>query len=596
MNLLPADLKALATGVAYPAALVTLKASQFRKHALLLRAIMDAARRDFPDEYVTSGYETSYDLLASVQATDTAQVAFVLAHPQVGSWAHSCFRLLLEAAADREQVHTELGQLGCVAAAAAIRASLRFEVTVPVQQGAVLLPTLGQAVFGTDGVAAIRHDERGLALTSGPTTVVPPADHRQDGPGWLGLRKITAESAGIRLELDVDDLGPHRACGPQPVSPRLFKDAFEYWREQVRGAWPLLVSVDPDRAACVSQVLASLVPQAEGYSENSTSRDAYGAVQLTEPNYSAYLAETLVHESQHSMLNAVLDLCSLYEDGGGLYYSPARDDPRPIHGLLHATYAFFGIADFWRRHRHACDDRSQEYAHFQFASGRAQVLCSTGSLLESGSLTAEGEAFVAGMRATAQEWAAEEVADLPVAWAEAAALDHRIVWRLNNLRNDPCDVAMLAKAWINSEPVPLPISDLKPDVEPLAGTIPKHIRTRLRYLRLLSPESFERVCSGLEPVPDTTVGVGTADLAYLSGDHTTAACLYAKHIAGGADEAADWAGLALALRECGEDADLLVTEPQLVRAVYNAVSDLQGQRPNPRPLAHWLRSEVDDVP
>ncbi|MER6123022.1 HEXXH motif domain-containing protein [Streptomyces sp. NPDC001795] len=596
MSLLPADLKAFATGVADPTALVTLKTSQLRKHALLLRAIMDAARRNFPDEYVTSGYETSYDLLASVQATDTAQVTFVLAHPQVGSWAHACFRLFLEPAVDREQVRTALGQLGCVAAAAAIRASLGFEVTVPVQQGAVLLPTLGQAVFGADGVAVIRHDERGLALTSGTTTVVPPADHREDGPGWLGLRRITAESAGIRLELDLDDLGPHRACGTRAVSPRLSEDAFKHWRDQVREAWTLLVSVAPDGAACVAQVLASLVPQAEGYSESTTSRDAYGAVQLTEPSYNAYLAETLVHESQHSILNAVLDLCPLYEDGGGLYYSPPRDDPRPLHGLLHATYAFFGIADFWRRHRHACDDRSPEYAQFQFASGRAQVLRSTGSLLESGSLTAEGEAFVAGMRATAQEWAAEEVADLPLAWAEAAALDHQIVWRLNNLRHDPGDVAALAKAWIDAERVPLPISDLKPVVVPLADAAPKHIRSQLRYLRLLSPESFERVCSGLEPIPNTTAGVDNADLAYLRGDHTTAARLYAEHIAGGADEATDWAGLALALRECGEDADLLVTEPQLVRAVYNAVSDLQEHRPNPRALAHWLRSEVNNVP
>ena len=48
------------------------------------------------------------------------------------------------------------------------------------------------------------------------------------------------------------------------------------------------------------------------------------------------LAAALVHEVQHSKLNAVIDIVPLVRPGVGhrRYYAPWRDDPRPPAGLL----------------------------------------------------------------------------------------------------------------------------------------------------------------------------------------------------------------------------------------------------------------------
>ncbi|MCG5213823.1 HEXXH motif domain-containing protein [Streptosporangium sp. KLBMP 9127] len=590
MILTPADLEALATGDDEPAMVATFRAGQFGKHALFLRAIMDSAQQVFPDAYTASGYEGAYDLLASVQAVQPEQVAAVLGHPHTGSWAHACLRLAQDPGADPEQVRVVLGELGGVAAAAAIRAGVEFETVVPLRRNAVLLPTLGQAVFPADGSVTIRDEGRGPSLTMGDTTVVLPADHREDGPGWLGLREITAESAGVRLRVDLDDLGPYRAiCSG--VSARLDADGFGRWSDRVRDAWMLLVAVTPGRAASIAEVLATLVPQAEGEAESATSRDAFGSIQLTE-NDAATFAEALVHESQHSKLNALLDLCPLYEEGGGLHYSPARDDARPLHGLLHATYAYLGIADFWRRHRHVHDGESRANAHVRFAMAREQTLIGTHALLETDALNADGTALVAGMDATARGWVAEEVPGTYAAWAEAAILDHRLLWRLNNLHYHPDDLMVLAKAWITGEHAHRGAGGPEPVVRQFTGARPSHIRLRLRYAQLLSAQSAERFYADLEA--EMAADVTDADLAHLRGDHATAARLYAERIAAGSDEAMHWAGLALALHGGGESG-AMVHEPHLVRAVYGLIGDLHERRPDPRTLAAWLDGELEDV-
>ena len=63
-------------------------------------------------------------------------------------------------------------------------------------------------------------------------------------------------------------------------------------------------------------------------------------------------AETLVHETQHLKLCALLDLVTLARpDDGRRYYAPWRPDPRPAGGLLQGAYAFLGVSGFVGRAR-----------------------------------------------------------------------------------------------------------------------------------------------------------------------------------------------------------------------------------------------------
>ena len=115
------------------------------------------------------------------------------------------------------------------------------------------------------------------------------------------------------------------------------------------------------------------------------------------------LAETLVHESQHSKLAALLHLFPLLDDDREeRYYAPWRPDPRHLTGLLHGAYAFAGVAGFWRDRlagaaRDAPCPRAAGTAGYHFALRRLQSRLVVRTLLLEGRLTPQGRALVSGL-------------------------------------------------------------------------------------------------------------------------------------------------------------------------------------------------------
>jgi HEXXH motif-containing protein len=83
---------------------------------------------------------------------------------------------------------------------------------------------------------------------------------------------------------------------------------------------------------------------------SGTSSAIFGACFLSITDEPLYLAEMLLHEFCHNKLR-------LFEDFFGLllpeaskipqYYSPWRDDPRPLEGIQHGLFVFGSIAYFW---------------------------------------------------------------------------------------------------------------------------------------------------------------------------------------------------------------------------------------------------------
>ena len=64
------------------------------------------------------------------------------------------------------------------------------------------------------------------------------------------------------------------------------------------------------------------------------------------------LADRLLHEHTHNRLFALEEGGALFEPGSGAatdarHYSPWRDDPRPLQGLLHAVAVYLAVARFW---------------------------------------------------------------------------------------------------------------------------------------------------------------------------------------------------------------------------------------------------------
>ncbi|MEU8192356.1 HEXXH motif domain-containing protein [Microbispora amethystogenes] len=421
---IPADaFDELAGGAGGAPAVGRLVAAQYSKHLLLVRGVLDAARRAGHARWAAA--RRAYDLLAAVQAHHPEAVAAVLRHPSVGAWA-------------RHAVATGDGieRFASLAAAAVVRAGVTCEVDVPVTGGVVTLPSLGQVTLPAESAArtatATVHSAPGGAEVGVEGLAV-----RIGGaePGWTGLRSLSAESDGRRFRVLVDDLDPHRMPGSGNLGGRLSEPEAERWRGVLQEAWDLLARNHPrvaDEVAAAITVFTPLAPPERGLS-SATSRETFGCVALSTPPDAQTLAVTLAHETQHAKLSALLDIVPLTRpDDGARYYAPWRDDPRPAGGLLQGAYAFLGVAGFWRRQRHHESGADAVSAAAEFARWREAARVVSGTLLTSGSLTAPGERFVARMARRLDEWRREPVPAAAATIAREAADRHLTSWRERN--------------------------------------------------------------------------------------------------------------------------------------------------------------------
>jgi len=70
---------------------------------------------------------------------------------------------------------------------------------------------------------------------------------------------------------------------------------------------------------------------------------------LSDSNETIKLSENIVHECLHDELNIFMNYYKLFSNEEHFYFSPWREDPRPIRGLIHAIYVFTGIFCFYHK-------------------------------------------------------------------------------------------------------------------------------------------------------------------------------------------------------------------------------------------------------
>jgi HEXXH motif-containing protein len=89
-----------------------------------------------------------------------------------------------------------------------------------------------------------------------------------------------------------------------------------------------------------------------------TSELFFGSI-LTSTGNEFQLAEAMVHEYSHNLLNMVILSGEIFEGQVPLeeiYYSPWRDDPRHISGILHAVFVFINVSELLDRLSNANSD------------------------------------------------------------------------------------------------------------------------------------------------------------------------------------------------------------------------------------------------
>lgn len=589
---------ALACGRTSPEIVRLLQRAELSRVLLLLRAILEQAVRH-PE--VTRGPlpppDTAWDLLTRVQERAPAALDAVLAYPYVGSWASHTLRRLRGRASEQCPLWVHVGHLHSLAAVAAIRAGLDVHLQVPARDGAVTLPTMGlalpSATVSTSALPATRWSVAEISSSGGRTEirdggacVCLPDDPADDTPGWWGLRSVDIRAGKSTLSVRLDDLDPYRGIYG-PLEPRRLDNAeLRVWRGLLTDAWELVCLHLPERAEalCVGlRALVPLPPHRRGVSASSS--EAFGGAHVARPTEPSALAATLVHEFQHIQLGGLLHLVKLHEDDQSLrFYSPWRDDPRPLGGLVQGVYAFFGVTEFWRALSGTTDNRLRRTATFEYARWRAPTWQALRTLQDDQYLTEAGRRFFDGVATRLSTWQDEPLpADVTTA-ADAVAVDHMAGWKLRHLRPDPALVAGIVRAW----PTASTAAGIPTAADPDGPW--SHARADL-ILRSVEGACARPDCGDTENIEATP-----ADRAYAEGRHADAERAYRAELAADPDCPTSWIGFALAWSSVqpGPGATLLLQRPELVRAVHRELRAVPAP-PEPDVLATWIAIRWPDL-
>ncbi len=578
----PEQLDALASHTSAGSAVHELGLAERSRRMLALRLVLRLAREQPAARGPLAPVDEAWNVLTLAQREAPAEIAAMLADPQLGLWtAHALRRLRGTVENDPAPLWFQLGQLDAFAGAAAIRAAIPFRLTIPAWDGNVVLPTLGSAHLDGCagwGTAEIVSDANGPRVESaGATVAVAP-----NKTGWHAFHYFR----GADLELRLDDAGPHRGLtGLQPPQP-LAADESARWLGLLGDAWQLLTRGHEPWARELALGLTSIVPRPATFRfrpHSASVGDGFGGAIVSAPYDAAQLAVTLVHEFQHSKLNAIGHLEPLFDDDSTLdAYSPWRDDPRPTGGLYQGVYAFIAVMEFWEQERHRLRERERDLAEFEFALLREQTGTAIGELKCRRSLTEAGRRFVAGVESRFTPHGSDAVPEHLLRAAERAAADHRIGWRVGHVRPDAELVRDAVAAWAPGSAAPTterPVRHHRLDVKAV-----------LARVLLADPADLKAARDLLGSTAQVADGAGEGDFAFVTGALEEARDLYLAELSRPCDRPGAWAGLALALDELdpGPASRVLVELPELVSAAHTAVTLATGEAPDPEALAGWF--------
>lgn len=531
---------ALADGAGDSAVVRQLREAQLSKHLMLLHVVADAATGIDPLSRAAAAFRAGYQLLVEAQAADPAIVAWLLGLPHIGSWAHDCLASLDSGSSP------DFGYLAAVAAAAAVRAGVPFELDVPARDGHVPLPGLGcLQVSSRDEWITLSSD--GERLRVGEHIDVACAALRPDDgsgnavPRWHGTPLVRSVANGQTWDVLLETCDRYLDRYMLPMLAVMTEAEVNDWRQRIQAAWDLLVRHHEWAAGPIAEGVQVIVPlQSRSDLDSATSPAAFGAIATSLPPSTVSMAETLVHEFQHIKLCGLMDMLPLVEPGGERGYAPWREDPRPMGGILQGVYAFTGIVRFWDAQRHVETEPDDILrASVLYERWRLAIELVTGSLLDKGFLTPTGVRFVTAPR----EWGEHrESGPVPAEATEIArevALDDWLTWQLRHTALDTAGMADLADAYQRGEPLgagALP----RAWIEDNTRRVDSIIRSRLLNMRYREPRRYRQLSAAEVPK------LGVADALLLRGDADAAAAAYRAGLAAEPDPAA-WIGLALAI-------------------------------------------------
>lgn len=566
----------------------------------------------------------AWDLLAAAQQATSEQpldeANRVFLDPATGGWASYMWRRInkpQEGEHPPKWVHD--GHFNCMAATAAIRAGLDFEITVPVWNGRITLPGFGQATLNENtpgepwGIAQITTYGDTVEITNGQRVVTIPRTGEAELDGWRRLKSIHAEipgdSSGIHIALD--HFNPYRGAG-EPIPPgdpihNLDRLHEEQWLARLAEGVSLLVRDHPGFAKVLAGVVHSVFPQPDRKlairfrTQSASSGDMIGAIEMSPPHDPRELAGTLVHEGYHNILNAIMLATPLFQkdparpDRIEELYAPWRDDPRHAFGLLHGIVSFLGVARFWQERiaLEIPDSPEARLAQFEVAHWRQQLPTAIAQLEARPDLfTVEGRAFVND--ALVPDIDSLQVQQLPAdiqQVADVAVAYHRARWAAHHLRPDHEMVEALAHNWAEQTPPSARIAEEHTlQFEPRARNFDTW--ALLARLSAVEPTILTEMYQDPNKVTEYVPGATKSDIEYFAGNTEEARNLYiaALQTPDGFDDPHNIVGFGFTLNDETARQQLL-SHPQMYRSIQRQIVALTGRPADPIQLAEWLGGE-----
>lgn len=526
-----------------------LRSGQYSRRRMLLAALVAEAGA------AAENLEKAWELITGADRAEPDLLADVLMSPPVGVWLARTLRRIRGASSDGPELVVELGFLAAMAAAVAVRGRLPCVLRVPATAGVVTLPTVGQVRFTSPVAHAMVTVTGDRAEVAADRVCVIPG-----GREFVPVRQLEVADGDRRLTVEFDDSTPYRKfSAPTPPGDPARLDA---WTPRLAETWCILARRHPAYADEIAAGMATLTPApAGGRVVGFSSPMAFGAVVASMGDSAAALAARLVHEFQHSKLNAALDLVRFHNAPDSSWYAPWRDEPRPLGSLLHGLYAFTVDVEFWAVERHHVADPT---ATFRFVHRRRQVLAVVEALDECADLTAAGRELVAATAARLARCPADDVPPEVVERSATIMAEHRATWRLRHVRPDTDHVDALVLAWRAGARPPAPV--IGPNlVVPFRRSVPTSGRTQ--------PPSGPEARSA-------------EDHALATGAHETAATGYERRLRADPDDVDAWMGLGLTLRAMGHPAaTAFLTEPETTATAWQCLAE---EATSPVDFCAWL--------
>lgn len=584
---LPAEaFTALVSGGSDTAVVKHLREAQRSKQLMLVHAAAAEAAGMDPGNPGIAAFRAGYKLLTKVQEADPDSLAWLFGLPHVGAWTHD----LLEGG--NRGLPPDFGYIAAAAAAAAIRAGVRFETDVPVRDGRILLPGLGY-FYGIDQDSWVRLRSDGERLTIGTLTEAPCAGLVPDDgsgatiPHWQGTRMARAVAGGRTWTVLLETADQHLDRFALPMSAPLTANEVANWLDCIQSAWEILVRHHGWAADSIAAGVSVLVPLRapdDTALDSATTPAAFGAVASSLPPEPVIMAEILVHEFQHTKLCGLQDMIPLMEPCDERVYAPWRPDPRPPGGLLQGVYAHLGIARFWdAQWRVETEPDDILRAQTAFERWRSTIEPATATLLRTGCLTPIGTRFVTMLRDAGQRLGSETLPAAVTAIARDVSLDHWLTWQLRHVAIDGAVVADIAAAYQRGEAFS---GRARPEVriEEETRKVDSTARSRLLQMRFLEPRRYQELSDAGMP------GISEADRFLAGGQASMAVRAYRDEISAASEPLpCAWVGLALAINLLAQTPleAALATRLPLVFDVHSCLLT-QGIRSDPLELAAWL--------